>query len=89
MATAEELNKARGGVYGPFEGNAVVAQAIKDAMRSHPKWADIPADGKEALDIIALKVSRIVTGNDPNYLDSWDDISGYVRCVTERIRTTK
>jgi hypothetical protein len=88
MATPEELNKNRGGVYGPFLNNAIVAQAIKQALRHPCTKVTLPDDVREALDLIALKMSRIVTG-DPEYLDNWDDIGGYVRCVSERIRATQ
>lgn len=89
MTTAEELNKQRGSVYGPFMSNAIVAQAIKEALR-HPcaKTLELPDDVREGLDLIALKMSRIVTG-DPEYLDNWDDIQGYARVVSERIRAQR
>lgn len=91
MDKIEEIVKARGSVYGPFLGNAIVAQAIKEAMRKYSDpdgnnpWEDLPDDVKEGLELIALKMSRIVTG-DPEYLDNWDDIGGYARIVADRIR---
>lgn len=86
-----EITKQRSSVYGPFLHNAIVAQAIKAAMRNVPnpdndtRWEDLPHDVREALDLIALKMSRIITG-DPAYLDNWDDIGGYAKIVADRFR---
>lgn len=87
-----EITNKRATVYGAFLHNALVAQAIKDAMRNLPDpdnecqgWGALPHDVREGLDLIALKMSRILTG-DPEYLDNWDDIGGYARIVADRIR---
>lgn len=92
MNVVAEITKKRGSVYGPFLHNAIVAQAIKTALRSIPdpdndglQWGDLPLDVREGLDLIALKMSRIVTG-EPEYLDNWDDIGGYAKIVADRIR---
>ena len=87
-----EITAKRNSVYGPFLHNAIVAQAIKRALRGIPDpdneglcWEHLPQDVHEALDLIALKMSRIVTG-DHAYLDNWDDIGGYAKIVADRIR---
>lgn len=87
-----EITKKRSSVYGPFLHNAIVAQAIKNALRGIPDpdnegilYDHLPADIREGLELMALKMSRIVTG-DPEYLDNWDDIAGYAKCVGDRIR---
>ena|SRR5712671_332838 len=88
----DEIIKARGGdtgPYGHFSENARVAQKIKDTLRGGRSWCTLDVDEKEALDLIALKMSRIVTGNDPHYLDNWDDLQGYPRIVADRLRQTK
>lgn len=88
-SVVDEILKARGGAtgpYGPFYNNAEVSQKIKDIMRRSRSWDKLDLGEKEALDQIALKMSRIVTGNDPHYLDNWDDIQGYVRIVADRLR---
>lgn len=88
-----KITAARGSVYGRFLHNAIVAQAIKAAIRNIPdpdnegiRWENLPLDVREGLDLIALKMSRIVTG-DPAYLDNWDDIGGYAKIVADRLRT--
>jgi hypothetical protein len=89
-----EITTKRRSVYGPFLHNAMVAQALKQALRNLPdpdnekRFDDLPLDVREGLDLIALKMSRIVTG-DPEYLDNWDDIAGYATIVAKRIRGVK
>lgn len=87
-----EITAKRGSVYGPFLHNAIVAQSLKAALRNIPdpdneglRWEHLPLDVREALDLIALKMSRIVTGS-ATYLDNWDDICGYAKIVADRIR---
>jgi hypothetical protein len=83
MDIAETL-KARGNRYGLFKDHAELTQRLKSAMHEHPNWSVLPADMKEALEMVAHKVGRIING-DPNYHDSWHDIIGYVKLVSDRI----
>jgi hypothetical protein len=55
-------------------------------MRSGPNWESLDADMKEALEMNAHKISRILCG-DPNYDDSWVDIAGYATRVADRLRS--
>lgn len=75
----------RGNRYGSFYDNATLTQALKDTMRLTNKWDDLEADQKEALEMIAHKISRILNG-DPNYDDSWHDIAGYATLVENRLK---
>lgn len=74
----------RGSKYGPFLDNALVSQGLKDVMKSVPGWAKLSADQQEALELIAMKISRIVTGN-PNYIDNWVDVAGYATIVAKAV----
>jgi len=38
--------------------------------------------------MICHKIGRIVNG-DPNYYDSWADIAGYAKLVSDRLETGK
>lgn len=76
----------RGSVYGPFVANANVSQRTKEVWRDTPNWDKLSSDMKEMLEQWALKVSRILTGNDPEYLDNLDDVAGYAKIVADRIR---
>ncbi len=75
----------RGSKYGEFERHASITQSIKRAMADSPNWSILDDSKKEALEMVAHKIARIVNG-DPDYLDSWDDIEGYVRCASKVIR---
>lgn len=74
----------RGNRYGSFTGHAQITQDLKNTMREAPKWSELADDQREALEMIAHKIGRILNG-DPNYHDSWHDIVGYTKLVADRI----
>jgi len=74
----------RGKRYGDFAEHARITQSIKDAMIISPNWATLAPDQKEALEMVAHKIGRILNG-DPNYHDSWHDIVGYAKLVADRL----
>ena len=76
---------ARGGRYGKFNGVAQITQALKAEMRATPNWDSLSFDKKEALEMIAQKIARILNG-DPNYHDSWHDIAGYAELVASALQ---
>ena len=81
-----EILSERGARYGDFAEMASVSQVIKDAVISGPALLN-PAQ-REALEMIAVKMSRIACG-DPNHIDSWDDIAGYATLISDSIRGRK
>lgn len=74
-ATTELLAK-RGETHGSFADNARIAQATKNLWRGQKGWASLTDIQREALEVISLKVSRIISGK-PEEPDHWCDISGY------------
>ena len=74
----------RGKKYGKFTSHAEITQSLKAAMFVPPKWETLDDDQKEALEMIAHKIGRILNG-DPNYADSWIDIAGYAKLVADRL----
>ena len=74
----------RGSRYGVFMDHAIITQTLKDVMTRTPKWVGLADDQKEALEMIAHKIGRILNG-DPNYDDSWVDIAGYAKLVADRL----
>lgn len=74
----------RGKRYGKFIGHAAITQAIKGVMKATDNWKILEPDQKEALEMIAHKIGRILNG-DPNYADSWHDIGGYSGLVDDRL----
>jgi len=78
----EELLAERGKTHGDFTVHAQCTQGIKKAM--HPyNWASLSPMHKEALDMIAHKIGRILAGN-PHHRDHWDDIAGYAKLASDR-----
>lgn len=80
----DETLAERGQHYGDFAVTFGVIQKIKDALKSAPGWADMPLERREALEMIAVKMGRLVSG-DSGHADSWHDIAGYARLVEESI----
>jgi hypothetical protein len=78
----------RGTRYGTFVESALVAQNVKAAMRHSAGWHSLPADAREALEMTATKVARILCG-DPLYVDSWRDIEGYAKLVADRLESSQ
>lgn len=74
--TIKETIADRGSRYGAFEDHAYVTQQIKFMYQYGDGYIDMSSAHREALDMIAHKLGRIICG-DPNYADSWHDIAGY------------
>lgn len=82
-----ETLKERGNKYGTFDGNARITQSLKDCMSGKyqvTNWDVLSSDKKEALEMIAHKIGRILNG-DPDYDDSWIDIAGYAQLVVNQL----
>lgn len=77
------LLSERGRTHGDFETNATISQMLKDAMRTSSMEYRHPVQ-REALDMIALKLSRILSG-DGTLKDHWDDIAGYATLVSKHL----
>ena len=84
MSHIDSTLNERGRRYGDFSGHAEITQGLKEVMQSTANWAELADDQKEALEMTAHKIGRILNG-DPNYLDSWHDIIGYIRLVEQRL----
>lgn len=80
VMTIQETLEQRGTIYGPWETQGIIAVKIKDSFRATPMWEQLADHQKEALDMIANKISRILNA-DFNHADSWHDIAGYATLV--------
>ena len=76
----------RGKRYGKFKDHADVTQKLKFILRTHmgSNYDRMEPDQIEALEMICHKLGRIANG-DPNYADSWVDIAGYAKLVSDRL----
>lgn len=84
MTDINETLQERGNRYGEFTGHARITQNIKRAMQDSPNWNRLSDDKKEALEMVAHKIGRILNG-DPDYGDSWHDIGGYTKLVEDEL----
>lgn len=84
MDYIENTLKERGSNYGKFDEHARISQEIKEALYSGCNWDILTPSQKEALEMVAHKIGRIVNG-DPDYVDSWVDISGYITLVVKQL----
>lgn len=64
--------------HGSYPSTAKVSQSLKDAMRASPNWIRLTDVQAESLEMIAVKLARILCG-DPEYLDHWVDVVGYAK----------
>lgn len=73
----DKLLSDRGKTHGQYFRQAAVTQMQRELFRSCTEgWAKLTPVQKDALEMISVKISRILTG-DPNHKDHWDDIAGY------------
>ena len=74
----ETLLQERGTTHGSFESNAYFGQQLRALFRESPHWHKMPPEHREALDLIACKVSRILSGQS-TFGDHWADVAGYAK----------
>lgn len=87
VAAREPLLEERQKTHGNFDENARISQSLKvhwNAKRNNiygvpMQLCDVHL---EALDMIALKISRILSGQ-ASVKDHWDDIAGYAKLGAE------
>jgi hypothetical protein len=80
MSEIDKTLELRGKMYGEFCDHARITQNLKRAMVDSKNWEALSDDKKEALEMVAHKIGRILNG-DPEYVDSWHDIIGYTKLV--------
>lgn len=84
QSAVEATLQERGSRYGDFSDHARIAQAVKRELYSGPRSHEMNDVQRQALEVIADKMARIVCG-DPCYQDNWHDIQGYARLAEERL----
>lgn len=82
----EETLNARHDKYGFFVDLCRTTYAIREVVNAELESRNkvLDADQMYALDMILVKIGRIING-DPNYDDNWRDISGYATLVADRL----
>jgi hypothetical protein len=79
----DALLTERNSTHGDFALNADFSQKLKRLIREAPGYSALHPVHREALDVIALKISRVLSGR-PYESDHWADIAGYAR-LAERV----
>ena len=77
----DPLLNERQQTHGSFARNAEISQAIKSIYRRFG-YHDLRDEHVEALEMIALKLSRVLSGQ-ASQNDHWDDIAGYAKLAVE------
>lgn len=85
MSEIDTTLEERGNRYGKFSEHARITQGIKKAMIDSPNWKKLTDDKREALEMLAHKIGRILNG-DPEYKDSWHDIIGYTKLIEDTLK---
>lgn len=83
--TVEDVLAERQGTHGDFTDNARVIQSFKRILHTEVGWDRLSDVQREALHMIVHKIGRIISGN-AEVRDHWDDIAGYAKLVSERIK---
>jgi hypothetical protein len=84
----DPLLQTRQETHGNFRDNARISQRLKSEFRKdladtgHAHLLYRTPVHAEALDMIAVKLSRLLSGQ-LNFKDHWDDIAGYARLGSE------
>jgi hypothetical protein len=81
----ETILAQRGKDYGDYASKAQFIQNMKLLIRMSPNWFDLDPDMRESMEMIVHKMGRIAYG-DPSHLDSWIDIAGYAKLVSDRLQ---
>jgi len=83
--TIQKTLKERQKTHGDFATHALISQSIKCQMFNAHGYGALDAMQREALDMIAHKIARVLNGN-PDVHDHWHDIAGYATLVGDRLK---
>lgn len=78
------LLNLRDATHGDYFVTARLSQALKHYFREEPGWHKLYGYQQESLDLIAVKIARILSG-DPMEKDHWVDIAGYANLCVARL----
>ena len=81
MTIIDERQKTHGDYYRV----AGTAQELKDVLRRGKNWKILEDTQKEALEMVATKIARMLSG-DHLYLDNVVDIIGYMTLLERQLK---
>lgn len=77
----QEILTQRKATHGAWQQQFALARNLKDTLFPNGD-SRVPSEMREALEHIAIKISRIIIGN-PFHTDHWRDIAGYATLVAD------
>jgi hypothetical protein len=80
--------KDRGVTHGDFHTQSNCTENIARCVRNSRNYGDLPTYAKHALEMVSVKLGRILSG-DWSYVDHWHDIAGYASLVEQELTKTK
>jgi hypothetical protein len=86
LEVGKQITTERHSTHGPFFLVAKISQGLKHYVKFYGD--DLTKVQWEALDMIFMKISRILAGNN-NYKDHWVDIIGYTKLALDEINGTE
>ena len=84
MSDVSDTLKNRNNTHGDYHEQAELAAALRRIMGTGLNWMKLTDQEQDALLMIAVKLSRILSGN-PHEPDHWHDIAGYATLVERDI----
>jgi hypothetical protein len=82
--TVDTILEDRLATHGDFTEDAEMAQRFKNLLHQGRNWHMLHTFEAEALEQMATKIARILSGN-PHHPEHWRDLQGYPRLVEERL----
>ncbi len=76
--TVDEREKT----HGKFSDTAAISQGLKITLAQSPLFDRMSPVQRESLEMICVKMARIVCGN-PDFRDHWLDVAGYIQLVVD------
>jgi len=70
--------------HGDYQTQSATSQTLKNVMHVAPNWSKLSAPQRESLEMIAVKIARILHG-DPNEVDHARDIAGYAMLMVNAL----
>jgi hypothetical protein len=74
--------------HGDWGKQSALSAKLKSLFFYSESWGRLTMSQQEALEMIAVKISRIISGN-PNHPDHWEDIAGYATLALRELAPGK
>lgn len=83
--SVDDILDQRGKTYGSYKDRTDISHAVRLALNNGSSADKLEPYMEDAITMIAVKLSRIVSG-DPTHVDNWDDIAGYATLAADELK---